>query len=99
MHGYTESYAEKRNLIETERQSTTPSVGLIIASFLICVDDVLHNWQMKRSEHFMIGNSGVDTLLFADDQAALSNSESVLQMAICTLSTICKDFRLQISTL
>ena len=34
----------------------------------------------EPSKHFMVGNSAVDTLLFADDQAILTNSESGLQM-------------------
>ena len=37
---------------------------------------------MKRPERIMIGNSAADTLLFADDQAILSNSESDLQMTV-----------------
>ena len=47
----------------------------------------------------MISNSAVDTLLFSDDQAILSNSESGLQMSVHSLSRICKDFGFQISTL
>ena len=45
----------------------------------------------------MIGHSTVDTLLFADDQAILSDSENRLQMGM--LNRICKDSGLQISTI
>ena len=41
----------------------------------------------------------VDTLLFADDQAILSDSENRLQMGIHFLNGICKDSGLQISTI
>ena len=37
--------------------------------FKLYTDDVIHNWQMDLSEHFMIGNPAADTLLSADDQA------------------------------
>ena len=40
----------------------------------------------------------IETLLFADDQAILSDSENRLQMGIHLLNRICKDSGLQIST-
>ena len=47
----------------------------------------------------MFGNSEVDTFLFADDQAILSNSVSGLQMDVHLSSRISKDFGLRNSTL
>ena len=42
-----------------------------------CIDDVVHNWQkMNLLERFTIGNFVADTLLSADEQASLSNSEA-----------------------
>ena len=50
-------------------------------------------------EYFMIGHSAIDTLLFADDQTILSDSENRLQMGIHLLNGICKVSGLQISTI
>ena len=38
--------------------------------------------QTQLADHFMIGNFGVDTLLFANDKAILPNCESSLEMAV-----------------
>ena len=45
--------------------------GYLLSFLNLCVDDVIHNWKMKFPEHFMIGKSAEDTLLFADDQVIL----------------------------
>ena len=58
--------------------------------------DVIQNWQMCLPEHFVIGHSATDTLLFADDQAILSDSENRLRMGIHLLNQICKASVLQI---
>lgn len=59
----------------------------------------MQNWQMCRLKHFMPDHSAIDTLLFADNQAILSDLENRLQMGIDLLNRICKDSGLQISTL
>ena len=42
--------------------------------FNLYTGDAIHNWQMKLPEHFMTGNSAVDMLLSADDQATPSKA-------------------------
>ena len=54
---------------------------------------------MNLPEHSATGNCAVDTTLFGDNQAILSKSENGLQMAVHSLSQICKDFGIQMSTL
>ena len=57
--------------------------------FNLCIDDVIHNWQMNILEQsFMPDNSTDDTLLFADNHAILSNSKSGLWMAVDSLDGI-----------
>ena len=66
-------YVENKILIETVRQNTNPSLGLIYyvvrqectlspALFNLYIDDIVHNSQMKPPEHFMIRDSAVDTV-------------------------------------
>ena len=101
---------EDKILIETGRPRTAPRVGLINfgvrqgcpllpSLFNLYIDDVIQNWQMCLPDHFMIGPSTIDTLLFADDQTILSNSENRLQLGIHLSNGICKDSGLQISTI
>ena len=54
---------------------------------------------MNLPETFVTGNSVADTLLCADNEVMLPNSESGLQMSVHSLSQICKDLELQMSTL
>ena len=54
---------------------------------------------MNLPEHFMVGNSAVNTSLIADDRPILSKSESVLHMAIHLVEWICEDFGLKTPTL
>lgn len=68
-----------------------------------CFTWTSHTRRKRGSKEYerkkLVDNSGIDTLLFADDQAILSNLESSLQMAVHSLDRIWKDFGLQISTL
>lgn len=50
---------------------------------------------MNLLERFMIANSAAVTLLFADDQQSCQTRKAVVR----SLSHMCKDLRLQISTL
>lgn len=53
---------------------------------------------MDLKKHFKIGNTSLDTLLFADDQVLISSSENDAQRALFNLSNISRNFNLNIST-
>ncbi len=87
---------ENKILIETGKPKTAPTAGLINCGvqgcslspslFNLYIDSVIQNWQMCLQENFMIGHSSIDTLLFVDNQAILSDSEKRLQMGIHLLN-------------
>jgi hypothetical protein len=66
--------------------------------FNLYLDDVVMIWlkKLKTSKHFkeLIFN----TLLFADDQFIISDTEETLQKAIYLLYSISKEYNLEIAT-
>jgi len=62
------------------------------------LDEVIRSWltKLKTSKYFkkLIFN----TLLFADDQFIISDTEDKLQQAVYLLHRICKEYNLEIAT-
>lgn len=63
------------------------------ALFSIYIDDVIRQWQ----EQLNINDMALNTILFADDQVILSNTEDELQTAIYKLNEIADNYKLRIS--
>jgi hypothetical protein len=50
--------------------------------FNIFIDEVIRQWQDVLTKDFTIGNTVLNTILFADDQAIFNESEDDLQRAV-----------------
>jgi hypothetical protein len=50
--------------------------------FNIFIDEVIRQWQDVLIKDFKIGNTVLNTVLLADDQAIFSESEAGLQTAV-----------------
>ena len=76
------------------RQGCPPSPVL----FNLYLDEVIRIWlqKLKTSKYFkeLIFN----TLLFADDQFIISDTEDNLQKAVCVLYNVSKEYNLEIAT-
>ena len=66
--------------------------------FNLYIDEIIHLWlkELKSDKHFK--ELPFNTLLFADDQIILSNSENNLQIGIYKLNNIAKEYNLETST-
>ena len=62
--------------------------------FNIYIDAAVEEWQKQLRNNFKIGNTILDTILFADDQVILSTSEDELQRAIYKLQETVKHYNL-----
>jgi hypothetical protein len=65
----------------------------------IFIDEVIRKWQDVLIKDFKIGNTVLNTILFADDQAIFSKSEAGLQIAVNRHENIANGFNMRISTL
>ena len=69
------------------------------ALFNIYTDDLLRNWKHKADVGIMLKrNLSLNTLLFADDQVIIPDSEDKLHKSVCILNQMSKDYNLKIST-
>ena len=102
-------YVENKIIIETKtmkRNKLTATINkgvrqgcpLSPSLFNLYIDEIVTRWQMDLKKHFKIGNTSLDTLLFADDQVLISSSENDAQRALFNLSNISRNFNLNIST-
>jgi hypothetical protein len=86
---------EKIYINEGVRQGCNLSPAL----FNIYVDDLLRNWRHKVDAGILLKrNLYLNTLLFADDQVVIQDSEDKLQKSVYILNQMSKDYNLNIST-
>jgi hypothetical protein len=64
--------------------------------FSLYIDDIIRRWQIKLKDKFYINNIEINTLLSADDQVILANSEDNLQRALRRLNVISKYYNMRI---
>jgi polyphosphate kinase len=67
--------------------------------FNIFIDEVIRQWQDVLFKDFKIGNTVLNTILFADDQAIISESEADFQRAVNRLENAANGFNMRISTM
>ena len=68
------------------------------ALFNIYIEDLLRNWKQKADAGIMLKrNVYLNTLLFADDQVIIQDSEGKLQKSVYILNQMSKDYNLKIS--
>jgi hypothetical protein len=67
--------------------------------FNIFIDEVIRQWQDVLILDFKIGNTVLNTILFAGDQAVFNESEAGLQRAVNRLENITDVFNMRISTM
>jgi hypothetical protein len=65
----------------------------------IYIDDLLRNWKHKADDGILLKrNLYLNTLLFADDQIFIQDSEDELQKSVYILNQMSTDYNLKIST-
>jgi predicted enzyme involved in methoxymalonyl-ACP biosynthesis len=63
------------------------------------IDDIQSNWKPKVDAGIMLKrNLYLNTLIFADDQVIIQDSEDRLQKSVYILNQLSKDYNLKIST-
>jgi hypothetical protein len=67
--------------------------------FNIFIDEVIRQWQDVSIKYFKRGNTVLNTILFADDQAIFSESEAGLKRAVNRLENIANGFNMIIPTM
>ena len=73
--------------------------NLSLTLFNIYIDDLLRNWKHKADAGTLLKrNLYLNTLLFADDQVVIQDSEDKLQKPLYILNHMCKDYNLKIFT-
>ena len=69
------------------------------ALFNIYIKGLLRNWKHKANAGILLKrNLYLNTLLFADDQVFIQDSEDELKKSVSILNQMCKDYNLKIST-
>ena len=80
-------------------QGVQQGCNLSPALFIIYLDDLLRNWKHKVDAGIVLKrNFYLNTLLFADDQVIIQDSEDKLQISVYVLNQMSKDYNLKIST-
>ena len=63
------------------------------------MDDLLRNWKHRVDAGIMLKrNLHINTVLFADDQVIIQDTEEKLQKSVYILHQLSKDYNLKIST-
>jgi hypothetical protein len=65
---------------------------------MLSTDDVIRQWQEVLAKDFKTGNTFLNTILFADEQAIFSESDDD-QRAVNRLENIANGFNMRISTM
>jgi len=69
------------------------------ALFNIYIEELLKNWKHKSDTGILLKrNLCLNTLIFADDQVVIQDSEDKLQKSVYILNQMSKDYNLKIST-
>jgi len=80
-------------------QGVRQGCNLSLALFNIYIDELLRNWKHKADAGIMLKISiYLNTLLFADDQVIIQDSEDKRQKSVYILNQKSKDYNLKIST-
>lgn len=66
--------------------------------FNLYVDELTREWKEQLNTHYLLNDTTLDTLLFADDQIVVADSEDNMQRAIYKLEKLSKTYNLKIST-
>lgn len=90
------SINDSNKIIKTH-QGVKQGCPMSPALFSIYIDDVVKQWQKQLSNNFKINDKALNTILFADDQVILSNTEDDLQIAIFKLTQIANEYDMRIS--
>ena len=67
------------------------------ALFNVFIDEIVEQWKLQLRYNFKMNNTNIDTILFADDQVIIANSEDKLQYATYKLNEIAYNYELEIS--
>jgi hypothetical protein len=70
---------------------------LLPVLFHICLDEIITNWYEEDKRISTSKNQQLLTLLFADDQVVISNTEDDLQKAACKFNQVITEHGLTIS--
>jgi hypothetical protein len=81
-------------------QGVRQGCDLSPALFNIYIDDLLRKWKHKADAGILLKRNltYLNTLLFAEDQVFVQDSEDKLQKSVCILNQMSKDYNLEIST-
>lgn len=101
MYGNTKIKIKMNNIISSEskiiNQGVKQGCPMSPTLFNIYINNVIKTWEAELTTHFKIDNLPLNTLLYADDQIILANSEDNLQRAIYALFQVAKHYNLEIS--
>ena len=85
--------------LQRVNQGVWQECNLSLALFNIYIDDLLRNWKHKADGGILPKrNLYLNTLLFADNQVVIQDSEDKLQKSVYILNQISKDYNFKIST-
>lgn len=80
-------------------QGLRQGCGLSPLLFDLYINKILQDWQMTSPNGIYLGNNNyITTVLFADDQVLIANSEDSLQTNVTTLNRILEMYNMKIST-
>jgi hypothetical protein len=89
-----ERYSKDIKINQGVRQGCSLSSTL----FNIYLDDVIREWKTENNpEIWLKETAALNTLLFADDQIIIRESEDELQRSTFYLNNICKSYNLKVS--
>ena len=92
---YTYKILDKIYINQGVRQGCSLSPAL----FNIYMDDLLRNWKHRVDAGIMLKrNFHINTVLFADDQVIIQDTEDKLQKLVYILHQLSKEYNLKIST-
>lgn len=88
---------KRNNTKKAINQGVRQGCPLSPALFNIYIDDIINRWKNELKNNFCVNNIEIDTLLYADDQVLIANSEDGLQRAIYKLNIVAREYNMKIS--